>query len=152
MILRRKSLHSCNCPCHQHCSTKCAGLCRVALYNFHVFHDESDQRPRPLYPSCFVSHPLHAVILRNVIITINYQCPSKDDLARDARREMRDIYEDVILRICYFHFEQTAFRVTQKTIAGAEPRTRFYDVAISHDIVQPCTKSCLRIFTTACSG
>ncbi|KAL2737677.1 guanine nucleotide exchange factor DBS-like isoform X1 [Vespula squamosa] len=26
MILRRKSVHSCNCPCHQHCSTRCADL------------------------------------------------------------------------------------------------------------------------------
>lgn len=33
MILRRKSAHGCNCPCHQHCSTKCAGLAHAVFYS-----------------------------------------------------------------------------------------------------------------------
>lgn len=34
MILRRKSLHNCNCPCHQHCSTRCTGSSTLIYFSY----------------------------------------------------------------------------------------------------------------------
>lgn len=35
-VMKKKSGHCCNCPCHQHCTTKCRGTYFIYYY-FYLF-------------------------------------------------------------------------------------------------------------------